>query len=277
MPYLGLQKSYVQKVKFNTMGKTNRRVVKDSSSGFLGEDSFVIKKGKSSKGRIDDEGFSMIVGDVKGIVPVYETTPIIPSETTPPVVIVPPVDTSAPPFNYEDSSTWDCVHLTAYLAMLEAYAPKLIYGSKEQSMRHALEMANVKSYMTKACAVKVQLPTFPDWSTLSCTDLQAQISAIEATLAVGKYAEEITIAYNNALTNAKFLFSTKCNVKTTTPVVLVPLPTGMGMPPVFGGGGGGGGTEDVVGVAEPKKANYSWLWILVAAGGLYYLSKKSKK
>lgn len=58
---------------------------------------------------------------------------------------------------------------------------------------------------------------------------------------------------------------------------LILAPTTLGSAPVMGGGGfgggGGGGEEEAV---VPEKKNYLWLWILLAGGAIYLLTKKKK-
>ena len=59
---------------------------------------------------------------------------------------------------------------------------------------------------------------------------------------------------------------------------LILAPTTLGSAPVMGGGGiggggGGGGEEEAV---VPEKKSYLWLWILLAGGAIYLLTKKKK-
>lgn len=55
-------------------------------------------------------------------------------------------------------------------------------------------------------------------------------------------------------------------------------PTTLGSAPIMGGlrgGGGGGGGEEEQAVV-PEKKSYLWLWILLAGGAIYFLTKKKK-
>ncbi len=112
-----------------------------------------------------------------------------------------------------------------------------------------------------------------------CNRLQAYINSRGENTAT---PEQVMLAYQNFQTNC---LSTSTTTETTTlvsdiitssttstttlPVVVVPVPLGMGVALGVGGGGGGGGDTPVV---APKK-NYWWL-LLVAAGAYLVFSKK---
>jgi hypothetical protein len=114
-----------------------------------------------------------------------------------------------------------------------------------------------------------------------CNRLQAYISSRGENTAS---PEQVMIAYQNFQTNClststttetTTLVSTDTTTSTTTntttiPIVIVGVPSGMGVAPRIGGGGGGGGDTPVV---APKK---SYWWLLLVAAGAYLLFSKKK-
>lgn len=139
-----------------------------------------------------------------------------------------------------------------------------------------------------------ELPTFPDWNILDCSNLEQRIKELDEKMSVGTFTTWVASAYNKALAEAKSVYISKgCDVK---PILTDYAPKGADVPPpiettsttttgttftpTFGGGtfgaspsgGGGGGEEEVK--AEPKKKNYSWLWLLLIAGGIYIATRK---
>ena len=114
-----------------------------------------------------------------------------------------------------------------------------------------------------------------------CNRLQAYISSRGENTAT---PEQVMLAYQNFQTNClststttetTTLVSTDTTTSTTTntttiPIVIVGVPSGMGVAPRIGGGGGGGGDTPVV---APKK---SYWWLLLVAAGAYLLFSKKK-
>ena len=151
------------------------------------------------------------------------------------------------------------------------------------------------------------LPTFPDWNILDCSNLEQRIKELDELMSVGTFTPWVASAYNKALAEAKSVYISKgCDVK-PIPIPIdyapkdadVPPPietpketpketpidttTGTTFTPTFGGGtfgatpsGGGGGGEEKVAAEVPKKKNYSWLWLLLIAGGIYIATRKKK-
>jgi len=130
---------------------------------------------------------------------------------------------------------------------------------------------------------QTQVPTFPDFSTLDCSALASQIASIEGQISQGNFTAQVGTAYNNALSTAKSLYTTKCNIA-SPPVIIAPIPNvpiGGG----FGGGIGGGGglgepPSDETNISEEVtnvSSNKSWLVILAILGGIYFLTKRSNK
>jgi len=114
-----------------------------------------------------------------------------------------------------------------------------------------------------------------------CNRLQAYINSRGENTAS---PEQVMIAYQNFQTNClststttetTTLVSTETTTSTTTntttiPIVIVGVPSGMGVAPRIGGGGGGGGDTPVV---APKK---SYWWLLLVAAGAYLIFSKKK-
>jgi len=147
-----------------------------------------------------------------------------------------------------------------------------------------------------------ELPTFPDWNILDCSNLEQRIKELDEKMSVGTFTPWVASAYNKALAEAKSVYISKgCDVKPipidyapkdadVTPPIEIPIQTPIETPkdtttgttftPTFGGetfgssplGGGGGGEVAV----EPKKKNYSWLWLILIVGGIYVATRKKK-
>jgi hypothetical protein len=149
------------------------------------------------------------------------------------------------------------------------------------------------------------LPTFPDWNILDCSNLEQNIKELDEKMSVGTFTPWVASAYNKALAEAKSVYISKgCDVKPipidyapkdadVPPPIETPIEkpketpidttTGTTFTPTFGGGtfgaspsGGGGGGEEEVAAEVPKKKNYSWLWLLLIAGGIYIATRKKK-
>jgi hypothetical protein len=125
------------------------------------------------------------------------------------------------------------------------------------------------------------LPTFPDFNTLTCDGLNAEISRITNIVSTTRFADSnIANLYNNALSSAKNVYTSKCNSSATN----VSVKTETQLPSPIGGGGIGGGgglglgeepTDETGAVAETPKTNYNWLIVLLLLGsGIYMLRKK---
>lgn len=74
--------------------------------------------------------------------------------------------------------------------------------------------------------------------------------------------------------------TTLTTTTTAAPIVsqkVLLAPTTLGSAPVMGGGGGfGGGGGGEEGAVVEEKKSYLWLWILLAGGAIYFLTKKKK-
>jgi hypothetical protein len=149
--------------------------------------------------------------------------------------------------------------------------------SVDNQPRGATTNAGNESVDTPPPPTPVELPTFPDYNTMDCNSLGIEIASIKSTIATGRFVPEVGNAYNEALSRAEGIFTTKCNVPETPPIAIVtPPPIGGG----FGGGGGGGLGDEPTNAPieeEAPKSNYGWLWIVAIIGGLYFLTKKSNK
>jgi hypothetical protein len=120
-------------------------------------------------------------------------------------------------------------------------------------------------------------PTFPNWDTLDCMTLQAEIDSLNSIISGTKFdSVKLATIYNNELAKAKDLFGKKCSVP--TPTTAAPKPMG-------GGGGGAMPPKEESPKEEeqqPKpqvevKKNNTWLWVLLAiVGGVILFSGKNK-
>jgi len=119
------------------------------------------------------------------------------------------------------------------------------------------------------CTMSVDLPTFPDFSTLDCTSLKDWVAKINSLLATSRFTPDIATAYNNALASANASYTTKCYVNPSAVVVIPDAPIGGG-----GFGGGGGSADEGLPQVEEKKNNNGLFLILGVIGVLYFLTRK---
>ena len=137
----------------------------------------------------------------------------------------------------------------------------------------------------------MQIPVFPDLSTMNCTDLNSEIARLSAVIAVSRFPVDVANAYNNQLATAKTLYTTKCPIRSINDNTLVLTPIGGSVtPPVIGGGGGGGiggGFGGGGGGMAPEEellqeevapeqggSRTGILLLLAVVGGLYLLTRR---
>lgn len=139
--------------------------------------------------------------------------------------------------------------------------------------------------------------TFPDWASLDCATIKADIADLNNILMTSKFDDATIAAYQQQIELGQKTFYSKCGVvippapptPAPTPAPPVTTITTTGVPviattPAMGGGGGGrlgggGGGGAAAEEQKPagKKAAFQWWWLLVAAGALYMLTRKKKK
>ena len=174
----------------------------------------------------------------------------------------------------------DCEELKKYLGQLESFVSQPI----PDLPRLLVEVNAVKEKANSVCRTKQDpIPSFPDFSTLSCKDLDAFIKETQTLVATSTFSNvSIAEAYNEALRTAKNLYTAKCPVVTIQGgdggVIITPIGQGgLGFPPRGGGGGGvgGGGEDEDTTTTEPKATgkNNFW-WILLVIGGVILLTRK---
>jgi hypothetical protein len=147
-------------------------------------------------------------------------------------------------------------------------------------------------------ALPTDMPTFPDFSSMTCEQLDAAIRSYKAWLSLPTFAPNnpaVVQAYNDAITKASIIYNSKgCatgsgggggngNPPKLDPIVIVPtsvtdhaaaaastVPGASGGIP--GGGGGDGGSSPAA-----KKNKFPWLWVIGGAAVLYFFfgGKKS--
>lgn len=222
-----------------------------------------------------------------------ETTIVTPTETSTAVV-----EEQLPTF--PDFNTLTCDGLNAEILRITDIVSTTRFSSSTVANLYNNALANAKNIYTSKCnsgggnVSSDVVPTFPDFSTLSCIELTSQVSSLSTTMANLKIGIEgqtptvtqvVASAYINALADAKRNYNSKCvstsgtdvSVKTETQL---PSPIGGGG---IGGGIGGGGlglgeepTDEIGQVEEAPKSNYSWLWLVLILGGAYMLTRKKK-
>lgn len=137
------------------------------------------------------------------------------------------------------------------------------------------------------------MPSFPDFNTLTCQELDAAIRSYKAFLTTPSFAPyhpDVIQAYNDAIQKATIVYNAKgCATGggggQTPPVIIVPtsvtdnaaaaINTVPGASGGMMGGGGGGGSETKPSAA--KKKAFPWLWVLGAGAVLYFLFSGGKK
>lgn len=129
-----------------------------------------------------------------------------------------------------------------------------------------------------------QIPLFPDLSNMNCTELKSEITRLSGIIAVSKFPINVANAYNNQITLAKSIESTKCRRTplTETLIITPPAPAPIIAPAIgggiFGGGGGGFGEPPIDEVApiEEKKSNTGIFLIIGGIALIYFLTRKNK-
>jgi YD repeat-containing protein len=163
----------------------------------------------------------------------------------------------------------------------------VVYDSQGNVISSTTSQVPVTTTTTTTTGTEIppmEIPTFPDLSSMNCTDLNAEISRLTAVIAVSRFPMNVANAYNNQLATAKTLYNTKCPIKTRDEVlVLTPIggggasTIGGGGGGIFGGGGGGIAPEEEVPqeVAPDESGKRIGLFLVLAIiGGLYYLTRK---
>lgn len=129
----------------------------------------------------------------------------------------------------------------------------------------------------------IELPLFPNLSSMNCTELKNEITRLTDKIATSVFPINIANAYNNQITLAKAIESTKCTrvLPNETLIITPPAPAPIIAPPIgggiFGGGGGGGFGEppiDEVAPIEEKKNNMGIYLIVGGIALLYFLTRK---
>ena len=215
---------------------------------------------------------------------------------------------------FTNVASMSCDGLTAEITRIENIVRTTRFTSTAIADAYNRQLASAKTLKTSKCNVTptptptpTPLPTFPNFTTLSCDNLKAEISRISNIMQTSRFGSaQVTEAYTRALANAKQVLSTKCATPTPTPTPTPkpdPMPTPVPELPkdekkeetpapvgggggAIGGGGGGGATDEGLGeqptaegeqpTEEEQKPNYSWLWILLVIGGIYVATRKKK-
>lgn len=209
-----------------------------------------------------------------------------------------PKGTTIPMPVFPNLQSMSCDGLTSEITRIENLLKVSKLPSVEIANAYNNHLANAKNLRTQKCTKtatpQVPLPTFPNFATLNCGQLNAEITKIQNTMATSRFGSaDVTNAYNKALETARGFLQRKCYPRTPPTPTPTPTPTPSPTPapkpptPVGGGGGGIGGgkptqegepTEELPQEeAQVKKPNYSWLWILLLVGGVYMLTRKGKK
>jgi hypothetical protein len=255
--------------------KSPKSPIREAVTPFLGEENFVVAK-RGGFGQPDNENYVMVAGSGSVAVPdapsespsssgtsTSTSTPVAPVGTqvgtTPPTTTDPSTQADAPVTTPPPSTT----------------TPPVTSDEKTQAQIDCETAGGL--YENGVCKIAQRTDlVFPNFSTLDCATLKAQIDSINSTLATGKFPIEVMTQYTNALASANANYERRCPIAPpTTPTPVIPvLPIGG-----FGGGGfGGGGFGEPPaegGVAEePKRSNAGLIIILVGIGFLYFLTRK---
>jgi hypothetical protein len=192
--------------------------------------------------------------------------------------------TSGLTFSIPDWSALTCDQLNTQIGLLGTFitANSSALTSTEMTF-YSGELTKAKSQYATKCTTKppIDIPLIPDdWSKLLCTDIEKLITSYNTYLADTKVDEAKKTVFRTELTKAKSTYDTKC--KTSTPTTTVTTTTTL-TPPFgggfFGGGGGGGATSTSTetNTTTEKKQKFPWLIVILIAGGLYLLTRKSNK
>lgn len=257
---------------------------------FSGEESFIVNDGRDRKFLMmtaDPTIGKTVSPDI--LVPTDETvkTPV----TRPIVVPEPPVILTFPMWE-----TLSCDQIQVEIQNLQNILTTSRFTEDIRAQYESQIALGRKTYDNK-CG-KVDLPPAPPvieepkWGTLSCTQVKNEIANLESILSNSPTDSESSDRIRQYIQNGKNYYDTNCKVTIEPP----PPPPGPGTTTITttgtpiiatsgsglissgafarGGGGGGGAAQPV----EPeKKKGFQWWWLLVIAGGLYLISRKTKK
>ena len=136
---------------------------------------------------------------------------------------------------------------------------------------------------TGTTTTEIQIPTFPNLSSMNCTELKNEITRLSDKIATSVFPINVANAYNNQITLAKSIETNKCSRTPITetivinPIVTPPAPIiahsiGGG---IFGGGGGFGEPPlDEVAPIEEKKSDTGIFLIIGGIALIYFLTRK---
>jgi len=198
-----------------------------------------------------------------------------------------PQSPTVPSYIVPDWTSLDCNALTTSIGQLETYI------STYSASISPSDLTNYQSELSKANSLKstkcdfggntTPIPTYtiPDWATLSCDSLKAEISKLQSWLSQNENAVGFRNAtrYKSEIDKANSLYQTKCAVTPTQPIAqptTTVTSTTTFMPPFPMFGGGGGGSSDTTTTVE-KKSGFPYLLLILIAGGLFLITRKDKK
>jgi hypothetical protein len=128
-----------------------------------------------------------------------------------------------------------------------------------------------------------EIPLFPDLSTMNCTQLASEITRLSGKIATSVFPINVANAYNNQITLAKSIETTKCNrTLPNEPLIITPpAPAPIIIPSIgggiFGGGIGGGGFGEPPIDEAPIVEEKNNMGIYLIVGGIaliYFLTRK---
>lgn len=270
---------------------------------FEGEDDFIVSDNKIDHIQKGDHMFVNVAGtDPQTVVPTTGADTISGGTTgqttgggvanTPPIIAPP----STPAPIYPKWDMFDCSTLLAAKDSLIAQgapADPTLAAEYNAQVQMATNLYNSKCGSNAPQTNSTEAnPVFPDYTTMDCAGLQAEINRINGLLNGGTLSPAALSAYSSQINAVTAFYAVKPECHTTVnPPVVTNNPTTTTntggtvisstttLLPAFGGGGGFGGqlSEDASEVVEEVKKNYSWLWLIALGVGIYFATKKKKQ
>lgn len=251
--------------------KSPKKIKRDLVIPFDGEEQFVVPK-KGGFGQPDMEDYVMVTGATRttlGSSSAGSTN----VDTTPSTVTNQPTRSTTTVLTQEPTLTSPTASGGGGGTSLPSTPTRTVSGTTQVGTG----ITELPTTTTPPPYTPSRLPTFPNWSSLLCSDLARQIAYFENLASTGTWSLEDASTLSTQIASGKAQYASRCVIAPTpvVPVVpVIPAPIGGGGGGGIGGGGGGEEPTDTPAPVEDKKGGISWLLIVAIIGGILLLTKK---